>query len=91
MRLSGTPTQGEIWTLTLGTDTFAYTVQFRDDLATIARKFGDMLRASTYLHTYDVVVVGRTLTITHDDESALDRELLDHAGRDARGEARARR
>src|SRR5262249_59232856 len=34
VELGGDPTEGEVWTLTLGASTFAYTVEFRDDLAT---------------------------------------------------------
>ncbi|MFL6014724.1 MAG: beta strand repeat-containing protein, partial [Gaiellaceae bacterium] len=71
VELGGAPTAGETWTLTLDGTNFAYTVQFRDDLATIARKLAEALKDTpALLHTYDVVVVGRTLTITHDSDTA---------------------
>src|SRR4029078_2279282 len=50
--LGGDPAQGEVWTLTLDGTTFAYTVEFRDDLATIARKLGNLLKAPAYVQTY---------------------------------------
>ena len=71
--------------------TMPTTVEFRDDLATIARKLADLLRVSSLVHTYDVVVVGRTLTITRDDDATPTASFVDHAGNRARRDTSAPR
>ena len=67
--LGGDPAQGEVWTLTLDGDAVHVHGRVprrpRDDRAQARRP----AEGADLVHTYDVVVVGRTLTITRDNDA----------------------
>ena len=65
--LNGIAQAGEVWHLSVNGVDSVYTVGFREDLATIAAKLGAALQGAQF----DVVVVGRQLTITRDDGGAV--------------------
>ena len=68
IELGGFPVEGENWSLKVETTTVSTPVGFREGPADIARRLGAMLATGT---DYDILVVGRVITVARKDSAAF--------------------